>query len=83
MATDGDRVAVELARMRGCVETGFVRVEGQLDVLTDRVGRAQGDLSEVDGRVRLLEERRWPVASIGVLAGAVSAVVAMVPLMIK
>lgn len=81
--SDGDSVAVELAEMRGCMETGFANIEGSLKLVGDRVARTQEDVSKVDTRVKSLEDRRWPLASIGILSGSVSAVVAVVPFMIR
>ena len=83
MTTDGDSIAVELAELRGCMENSFTRVEGSLKLIADRAERTQGDVGKMDDRVKALEERRWPLASVGILAGAVSAAVAALPFLAR
>ncbi|WP_432135138.1 hypothetical protein [Streptomyces sp. bgisy154] len=71
-------VAVELERLRGTVETGFARIDGQLALLVQRSDRAeedvrqlredvQKDVAELRGEVEELKRTRWPLASIGAL----------------
>jgi hypothetical protein len=83
VSTTGEDVAVELAGLRGCMETSFARMEGQLEIISERVARTQADLRDQEIRIGLLEGRRWPLASVGVLAGAVSAIVATVPFIMR
>jgi hypothetical protein len=71
-------VAVEIARLRGEMTTGFAEIKGQLDVIVQAQAANSQDIAELDKRVSALEARRWPIGSVAALSGAVSAVVAAV-----
>lgn len=73
-------VAVELERLRGTVATNFAEVKGSLAVLVEQSNRNQQDLQQLrqdtakdidDLRsdVENLKRGRWPLPTIGVLAG--------------
>lgn len=80
---DGLNVAAELAGLRGDMNTGFARIEGQLGQLVQSDAQRQRDLDELETRVAALEARRWPVAGVAAVSGAVSAVVAAVALLVQ
>lgn len=67
---DPTDVALELAALRGAVESGFARVDGRLDLLAQRDDQTDKQLDEHDARLDDLERARWPLPSLAVLAGA-------------
>ena len=69
-------VAAELAMLRGEMATGFERINGQLNMIAQAQTATAKDVSELETRVTALEARRWPLAMIATVSGAVSAVVA-------
>lgn len=69
-------VALELERLRGTCETGFTRVDGQLALLVQRGEQTDKKLDDLDARVDALERNRWPLPSIGALAGVAGLAVA-------
>ena len=71
---DGLNVAAELAGLRGDMNTGFARIEGQLGQLVQSDAQRQRDLDELEARVAALEARRVPWPLVAVVSGAVSAV---------
>jgi hypothetical protein len=84
MTTPDPGVAVELERLRGTVATGFAEVKGSLAVLVERSTRTERDLAQLrkdTGRdldelrsdVEALKRNRWPLATIGTLAGIAGA----------
>lgn len=76
----GAGLEVALAQLNGCVAAGFRETHGRLDVLTERVQHTREGVDDLEGRVRGLESRRWPVGSVAALSGIVAAVVSAVPL---
>lgn len=76
------RVSLELERLRGEMTTGFAEIKGQLSGIAAAQADNAKDIEALEGRVAALEARRWPAASIAMLSGAVSTVVAVVALLI-
>ncbi|WND33936.1 hypothetical protein RI578_06360 [Streptomyces sp. BB1-1-1] len=81
-------LAVELANLRGEINTGLSDIKGTLGVLVERTNRTDADLAklrtevekEIDElrlEVNELKRGRWPLAQIGALA-AVAGVIAAV-----
>ncbi|TXS78706.1 hypothetical protein [Streptomyces sp. sk2.1] len=68
-----DRVAVELAELRGEIRTGFAELNGRLDLALQRTTTAEGDITALQDRVASLERKQWPLPTIGVLAGVAGA----------
>ncbi|MGW0939237.1 hypothetical protein [Streptomyces sp. NPDC002666] len=63
-------VALELERLRGTLEAGFARADGQLALLVQRSDQTDKQLADHEARLDTLERSRWPLASIGVLTAA-------------
>ena len=80
---NGLNVAAELAGLRGEMAVGFARIEGAITALTQSVDRAKSDVDELEKRVAALEERRWPMGSMAAVSGAVSAIVAIIAILVK
>lgn len=80
MSQDERDVAVELAELRGCMTTGFVRLEERLAAYTRDVTDIKGEADKLEKRVDALEERRWPVAQVTMLSGVVGTVAAVASL---
>ncbi|MFF8969773.1 hypothetical protein [Streptomyces sp. NPDC014995] len=70
-------VAVELERLRGTVEAGFARADGQLALLVQRSDQTDKQLADHEQRLDALERSRWPIASIGALAAMATGAVAL------
>lgn len=94
MADSNMNVAAELAELRGEMAAGFARLEGQLNLINQTQQRTVQDVEDLevstdarfkalDGRVSALEARRWPIASLTAVSGAVSAAVAGVALLVR
>lgn len=66
-------VALELERLRGAMEAGFARVDGQLALLVQRSDQTDKQLADHERRLDALERTRWPLPTIGVLAGVAGA----------
>ncbi|MEU4066568.1 hypothetical protein AB0F25_30015 [Streptomyces wedmorensis] len=62
-------VALELERLRATVETGFAKVDGSLALLVQRSDQTDARLADHEQRLDALEKNRWPLPSIGALAG--------------
>ncbi|MFF3845291.1 hypothetical protein [Streptomyces sp. NPDC002328] len=75
--SDPAAVAVELERLRGTVEAGFARADGQLALLVQRSDQTDKQLADHEQRLDALERSRWPVASIGALAAMATGAVAL------
>ncbi|MEU9331993.1 hypothetical protein AB0D49_02385 [Streptomyces sp. NPDC048290] len=67
-------IALELERLRGSLEAGFARADGQLALLVQRSDQSDRQLADHEQRLDALERARWPLASIAALT-AVAAVV--------
>lgn len=79
----GLNVAAELAGLRGEMATGFARIEGAIAALTQSVDRTGRDVDGLEKRVTALEERRWPMASMAAVSGVVSALVAIIAILVQ
>lgn len=74
---DGDSgVAVELASLRGVMDTGFARLEGQINLLVHTSDDNRRDLNDLSDRVTALEARRVPWPLVVAVSGVMSTVVA-------
>ncbi|MGW6910238.1 hypothetical protein [Streptomyces sp. NPDC054940] len=90
-ADPSTNVAVELAQLRGEINTGLESIKGTLNILVERTTRTDADLrqlkadmekelDELRTEVNELKKGRWPLAQIGALAtvaGVVAAVIAL------
>ncbi|MDX2539784.1 hypothetical protein PV437_42525 [Streptomyces scabiei] len=74
-------VAVELERLRGTVETGFARVDGQLALLVQRGDQTDRKIDDHETRLDALERNRWPLPTISVLCGVAGAATGLVSLL--
>jgi cytolysin (calcineurin-like family phosphatase) len=70
-------VALELERLRGTCEAGFVRVDGQLALLIQRSEQTDKKLDDHEARLDALEKNRWPLPSVAVLVALGSLGVAL------
>ncbi|WP_046495096.1 hypothetical protein [Streptomyces odonnellii] len=77
---ESTQVAVELERLRGTVAEGFATLNGRLDTTLQRTGQVEKDISELETRVTALERARWPLPTIGVLAGVAGTAVGLIAL---
>ncbi|WP_217545555.1 hypothetical protein [Streptomyces sp. GbtcB6] len=77
MTTPDTTVAVELERLRGTVEAGFARVDGQLALLVQRGDQTDKTLDDHEKRLDALERTRWPLPTIGALTGVGALAVAL------
>ncbi|MDX2731021.1 MULTISPECIES: hypothetical protein [unclassified Streptomyces] len=77
----GDRVAVELAEMRGEIRTGFAELNGRLDLALQRTEVAESDIGELKDRVAALERGRWPLPAIAAVTGVAGAATGIVALL--
>ncbi|MGW2177715.1 hypothetical protein ACWCXX_06370 [Streptomyces sp. NPDC001732] len=76
-----DRVAVELAEMRGEIRTGFAELNGRLDLALQRTATAESDISALQERVAALERGRWPLPAIAAVTGVAGTVTSLVALL--
>lgn len=83
MAGESQGVAVELAQLRGAMETGFAKLEGQLALIAQQGADVRKDVDALEARVTALEARRWPLGPIAAVSGATSAVVAAAALFLR
>ncbi|MFB6983982.1 hypothetical protein [Streptomyces scopuliridis] len=77
---ESTQVAVELERLRGTVAEGFATLNGRLDTTLQRTGQVEKDVGELETRVAALERGRWPMPTIGVLAGVAGTAVSLIAL---
>jgi hypothetical protein len=70
-------VALELERLRGSLEAGFARADGQLALLVQRSDQTDKQLADHEARLDTLERSRWPLASIGALTATAALVLAL------
>ncbi|MGW3442162.1 hypothetical protein [Streptomyces sp. NPDC001076] len=77
MTTPETTVAVELERLRGTVEAGFARVDGQLALLVQRGDQTDKTLDDHEKRLDAIERTRWPLPTIGALTGVGALAVAL------
>ncbi|MFB7913209.1 hypothetical protein [Streptomyces sp. NPDC056061] len=64
-----DRVAVELAELRGEIRTAFAELNGRPDLALQRTAATESDITALEERVSSLERVRWPLPSLAALAG--------------
>ncbi len=57
-------VALELERLRGVVEAGFARLDGQLALVVQRGDQVDRQLADHESRLDALEKTRWPLPSV-------------------
>ncbi|KOX16618.1 hypothetical protein ADL06_33330 [Streptomyces sp. NRRL F-6491] len=50
--------------MRGVVEAGFARLDGQLALIMQRGDQVDRQLADHETRLDALEKNRWPVSSV-------------------
>ncbi|WP_413752608.1 hypothetical protein NRF20_13035 [Streptomyces sp. R-74717] len=74
----GDRVAVELAEMRGEIRTGFAELNGRLDLALQRTAATESDIDALQDRVAALERGRWPLPAIAAVTGVAGAATSLV-----
>jgi hypothetical protein len=73
-------IALELERLRGTMEAGFARVDGQLALLVQRGDQSDKRLDDLDTRIDALERARWPLPALGAITGIAGAAAAAVAL---
>ncbi|MEV1079858.1 hypothetical protein AB0I98_16675 [Streptomyces sp. NPDC050211] len=87
-------VAVELAQLRGEINTGLEQIKGTLGILVERTNRTDADvkqlrtdtektLTELRADVEALKTRRWPLQTVSVLAGAAGTVTGVLALILR
>jgi hypothetical protein len=84
MADDGMNVGAALATLRGEMAAGFERLDGKLNLISSAQATTARDIEATNARVKAvedrttaLEERRWPLGVLTVLATVVAAVAAI------
>ena len=86
--------AVELAQLRGEINTGLEQIKGTLGVLVERTNRTDADLrqlradmekevGELQADVEALKRGRWPLPALGALTGLGALVVAVLALFLN
>ncbi|MBT2376672.1 hypothetical protein J7E90_04625 [Streptomyces sp. ISL-111] len=70
-------IALELERMRGSLEAGFARADGQLALLVQRSDQTDKQLADHEARLNLLERSRWPLASVAALTATAGVAIAL------
>jgi hypothetical protein len=70
-------VALELERLRGTCESGFIRVDGQLALLVQRGEQTDKKLDDHETRLDAIEKNRWPLPAVAVLTAMGSLGVAL------
>ncbi|MFD5878491.1 hypothetical protein [Streptomyces yangpuensis] len=63
---DGE-VALKLSELRGALEVGLARIDGQLALLVQRSDQIDKELEELEARVASLERNRWPLPALSTL----------------
>ncbi|MFF9129111.1 hypothetical protein [Streptomyces sp. NPDC014806] len=87
-------VAVELAQLRGEINTGLEQIKGSLNVLVERTDRTDADVrqlradtqkevSELRAEVEALKRNRWPMQALGTLTALGALVVAVLSLILN
>ncbi|MFC9294369.1 hypothetical protein ACFTWH_00350 [Streptomyces sp. NPDC057011] len=64
-------VALELERLRGVVEAGFARLDGQLALVVQRGDQVDRQLADHESRLDALEKTRWPLPSVLALVAVI------------
>ncbi|MFI1830699.1 hypothetical protein ACH41E_30315 [Streptomyces sp. NPDC020412] len=65
-------IALALADLRGALEVGLARIDGQLALLVQRNDQADKEIKALTARVTALETRRWPLRTVSTLAGVIA-----------
>ncbi|GGT65387.1 hypothetical protein [Streptomyces purpureus] len=65
--TESGQLLIELERLRGTVDAGFARVDGQLALLVQRGDQTDKQLADHEARLDALEKSRWPLPSLAAL----------------
>jgi hypothetical protein len=63
------------------MEVGFARIDGQLALLVQRSDQTDKALEELEERVSALEQTRWPLQTIAVLASITAVALTVVSLL--
>lgn len=74
---EAHRLSLALEALRGTMESGFTAVRGDINLLAHKESRNSSDLRELDDRVDALEERRFPLPTIGGIMGVAGVVISL------
>ena len=74
-------VALALAELRATMEVGFARIDGQLALLVQRSDQTDKALEELEERISALEQTRWPLQTIAMLASITAVALTVVSLL--
>lgn len=77
---DAHRLALALEALRGSVDTGFATIRGDINLLARAENHNREDIAALDGRVKSLEDRRFPIPTIGGIMGVAGVCVSVVAL---
>ncbi|MGW3164846.1 hypothetical protein ACWC9Q_18620 [Streptomyces sp. NPDC001142] len=75
-----DRIAVELAELRGEIRTSFAELGGRIDLVLQRAEATESDVSALEDRVATLERRVWALPSVGAVTGIAGAATGLIAL---
>jgi hypothetical protein len=78
VGTDLHRLAVAVERLAGDLNTGVATLRGDINVLATKESRNASDILDVEQRVTALEERRFPLPTIGGIMGVAGVVISLV-----
>ncbi|MDT7847179.1 hypothetical protein [Streptomyces justiciae] len=87
-------VAVELAQLRGEINTGLEQIKGTLGILVERTNRTDADVKQLKSdtekdigelrvEVEALKRNRWPLAAVGALTGVAGAATGVISLLVR
>lgn len=79
--TESQSVALELAELRRSVDVGFAKTDGALALLVQRSDQTDQAIAQHASRLDSLERNRWPLPSIGALAGLAGAATGLIALL--
>ena len=79
-ADEAHRLALALEALRGSVDTGFATIRGDINLLARAENHNREDIADLDGRVKSLEDRRFPIPTIGGIMGVAGVCVSVVAL---
>lgn len=80
---EAHRLAIVLESLRGSVDTGFATVRGDINLLARAERSNSDDIKALDGRVSLLEGRRFPLPTVGGIMGVAGVCVSVLTLFSK
>lgn len=72
------RIALALEALKGSVDSGIAAVRGDINLLAHRTQDNRDDIDELDGRVKGLEDRRFPLPVISGLMSVAAVVISVV-----